>query len=128
MKVTYTYEYNPSDDSIRFPANYVQIVTVRGQLKSWKQEIFFDFDRKINKTLLFEIVSALYDVDFDVVGIVSDMGPSNQSLWKELDITISKDIFQFLIFIDSYTIFNVLLQTKTRKFYTNNLVFFCKYA
>lgn len=97
MKVKFTYEYDPSNDCIRPPANYVQVLSVRGLIKSWKQEIFFDFDTKMEKTLLFKIITTLKHAGFEVVAIVSDMGPTNQSLLKELNINTSK-IFLVLHF------------------------------
>jgi len=48
----------------------------------------------MTKELLFEIIMALTTSQFDVVAIVSDMGTSNQELWKDLQITIKNSSFQ----------------------------------
>jgi len=48
----------------------------------------------MTKELLFEIIMALNNCQFDVVAIVSDMGSSNQELWKYLQITIDNSSFQ----------------------------------
>lgn len=45
-------------------SNYVQAAMFRGLLESWKQPIFYDFDRKIDKPLLFKIiVKVIEDVE-----------------------------------------------------------------
>ena len=45
------------------------------------------------KSLLFEIISKLNEIGYNVVAIVSDMGSKNMGLWKDLDISIHKTSF-----------------------------------
>lgn len=59
MKVAETYEYEANGDFVRKPANYVQLVMVRGLKKSWKQPIFFDFDCVMKKEILNSIIAEL---------------------------------------------------------------------
>lgn len=84
-------------------------MTVRGLIKSWKQEIYFGFDKKIDKQLLFEILNELHIAGFIVVAMVSDPGPSNQSLWKELNINISKKIILKCCFFIEMLLLNIFL-------------------
>jgi len=56
-------------------------------ISTWKQPIFYDFDQKITKTLLLEIITALHDAGFEVKAAVSGMAPCNEVLWSSLGIT-----------------------------------------
>ena len=51
---------------------------VWGLCGNWKQHIFYDFDVKMQKTLLLNIISDLYKFGFTVVAAVSDLGIENQ--------------------------------------------------
>uniref|UniRef100_A0A0K8WK47 Transposable element P transposase n=1 Tax=Bactrocera latifrons TaxID=174628 RepID=A0A0K8WK47_BACLA len=84
MKIASCYEYDPMKRVVRKPSNYVQFVFVRGLVSSWKQPIFYGFDCKIKKDTLENISSKLYSANFTVVEVVSDMGPSNQAMWKDI--------------------------------------------
>lgn len=90
MKVAETFEYDPVDDVVRKPSNYVQVIMARGLKKSWKQPVFYDFDCKMTKDLLAEVITQLHNVGFPVVAIVCDMGPTNRKLWKYLGVTAGK--------------------------------------
>lgn len=92
MKVMETYEHDSTDDIVRKPANYVQVVMARGLWKSWKQPVFFDYDCAMNKDILCSIVSQLSDAGYTVVGVVSDMGSSNRTLWKHLGVSMGKTL------------------------------------
>lgn len=92
MKVMEVYEYEAGDDKVRMPAKYVQVMMVRGLKKSWKQPIFFAYDCKMTKDILFKVICSLYNAGFQVVATVCDMGSVNFSLLKELGITRGKYI------------------------------------
>lgn len=47
----------------------------------------------MTKNILFDIIAEIHKVGFEVVGIVSDMGPTNIGLWKELSIQPSSSAF-----------------------------------
>lgn len=47
----------------------------------------------MTKDLLFNIISEIHNSGFEVVTLVSDMGPTNIGLWKNLDITPSSSWF-----------------------------------
>lgn len=90
MKVTETFEYDLHNDFVRKPANYVQVVMASGIIKSWKQPVFYDFEFKMSKEVIFKIISVLKDNGYTVVAVVCDMGPSNRKLWRDLGITPGK--------------------------------------
>jgi len=71
------------------------LVNVLGVIGQWKQPVFYAYCSRQYAELLFEIITALTNCQFDVVAFVSDMGSSNQSgLWKDLQITVDNSSFQ----------------------------------
>lgn len=90
MKIMESYEYFINDDVVKEPAKYVQVIVARGIVKSWKQPIFFQYDCPVTINILFDLIQALEKQNFPVVAIVSDMGPTNRKLWKELQVTNGK--------------------------------------
>jgi hypothetical protein len=40
----------------------------------------------MTKDILFNIIAEVHNAGFEVVALVSDMGPTNVGLWKNLDI------------------------------------------
>lgn len=87
MRVESVYEYDAISDTVREPCKYVQLAIARGLKSSWKQPVFCAYDCKMTKSILDNLVVKLQEVGFTVVGLVSDMGAGNQSLWKELNVT-----------------------------------------
>lgn len=68
----------------------VQVVMLRGLASPWKQPIYYDFDCPMTKTILMSIIKAVYMAGYEVVAIVSDMGPTNMGLWRECGISVEK--------------------------------------
>jgi Transposase protein len=65
----------------------------RGLFSKWKTPVYVGFDVNMTKKLLDEVICALHDVGHEVVACVSDMGTSNQGLWKELNVNTSQTFF-----------------------------------
>jgi Transposase protein len=65
----------------------------RGLFSKWKTPVYVGFDTSVTQALLNESISLLHEASFTVVSCVSDMGTSNQGLWKELGITYEKPYF-----------------------------------
>ncbi|KAI5704495.1 hypothetical protein M8J75_006003 [Diaphorina citri] len=93
MKITSVLEYDKKEDNVLGPHSYLQVIMARGLFNSWKQPVFVGFDKKMTKTLLFDIIKELYDIKFTVCACVSDCGGGNQGLWKELGISTEKTYF-----------------------------------
>lgn len=55
--------------------------------------MFYDFDTPMTTEILFKIIACIHEVGFEVVALVSDMGPTNIGLWKSLNITPSSPSF-----------------------------------
>lgn len=86
MKISSKYCYDKGSDTLYKPHKYVQVCMVRGIMGSWKQIVYYNFDTNITKELLFQIITAVEECNFEVHAIVSDLGGSNQGLWKSLGI------------------------------------------
>lgn len=44
--------------------------------------------------ILNDIIAKLYNIGYNVVAVVNDMGPSNIGLWRNLNISVEKTSFQ----------------------------------
>lgn len=93
MKIKKAYEYDRNSDTLLKPANYVQVIMARGLFCNWKQPLFYDFDRNLDKSLLLEIIKKLSNIGFNVVAITNDLGGANRGLWKSLGITEEAPFF-----------------------------------
>lgn len=85
--------YDAAKDKILGPHSNVQVVMAKGIVKHWKQPIYYDFDQPITKELLFEIIKIMEENEFNVLGIVSDLGGKNIRLWNELNVTPESNSF-----------------------------------
>ena len=77
------------EQQIYGPHKTCQVVMIRGLFSKWKQPIFYEYLKPMTKDVLFEIIEALYKIEYIVVATTSDMGPTNMSLWKQLNIGIT---------------------------------------
>ena len=75
------------------PNRTVQVMTARGLCSNWKQPVYYDFDQAVTKNILEEAIATLHNSNYIVVAMVSDMGSTNQWLWKDLGIDTSKNTF-----------------------------------
>nr|CAH7744645.1 unnamed protein product [Callosobruchus chinensis] len=78
-------------------AKSCQTVMIRGLVPNWKQPIYYHFDQPIVKDVLLKIISNLFEANFIVVAIVSDMGTGNVALWRELNVGHDKKYVPHLI-------------------------------
>nr|CAH7720027.1 unnamed protein product [Callosobruchus chinensis] len=67
-------------------AKSCQTVMIRGLVPNWKQPIYYHFDQPMVKYVLLKIICKLFEANFIVVAIVSDMGTGNVALWRELNV------------------------------------------
>lgn len=93
MKVCSTYEYDRKNYEILGPHHYMQVVMARGLFSKWKQVIYVDFDAKMTKNVMENIVTRLQNVGYPVVAIVCDCGGSNIGLWRDLGINLENVYF-----------------------------------
>lgn len=79
------------EQKIYGPHKTCQVVMVRGLFSKWRQPIYYEYSKPMTKEILLEIVAVLYNIGYIVVATTCDMGPTNMSLWKELNIGIETE-------------------------------------
>jgi hypothetical protein len=83
MKISEEESFDKGREKVMEPHSYVQVVTARRLVGSWKQPVFYDFDTNISSTIVEEVIAELENAGFPVIAIVSDIGPNNTKLCKE---------------------------------------------
>ena len=76
-------------------ADHILVILVRGLCKKYKQIVAWHYtgssvDGNSMKDVLIELIIALKVIDLRIFGLVSDMGPSNRSLWISLQIVVNQ--------------------------------------
>ena len=93
MEIWQKYDYFKNTDSV-FPAHKkVQVGLIRGLCFDWKQPVFFNFDTPMKEDILEDIIKQIESTGIEVWAMTCDSGPTNQSLWKQLGITIGNTSF-----------------------------------
>lgn len=84
-------DFDKKEQQVVGPHKSSQTCMVRGLLSNWKQPVYYKFDQPMTKDILNEIIVALYEANFIVVGICSDMGTGNVRLWSMLNVGHNKN-------------------------------------
>lgn len=105
MKIKEAYCYDRSTDTTLKPASYVQVCMLRGLLGKWMQPVFYDFDSKMSKEILTDILEKIFDSGFTVVAITSDLANANRELSSKLGVSMDRPWFLFkevkiFVFVD----------------------------
>ncbi len=93
MKINANVVFDKGLDMVQGPYNNAQVIMVNGLCRKWRQPIYYDFDQKITKKILHQIIFELRAVGFRVCAVVSDFGGTNRELWKELNVSSAKTFF-----------------------------------
>lgn len=75
------------------PHKNCQMVMIRGLVGKWKQPVYYNYDTKMTRQILENIISKIHAAGLIVVAIVSDMGVGNVSLWTQLNISHDGNCF-----------------------------------
>jgi hypothetical protein len=75
------------------PYKTCQTVMIRGLIGNWKQPLYYKFDQPMDKDILMEIISELYEASYSVVALVSDMGTGNVRVWSQFNVGHNKPCF-----------------------------------
>lgn len=94
IKIQSSFDYERKTDTTLGPSKYVQVVMARGICANWKQPIFYNYDCKMTKELLFEIIKKTESAGYPVYAINSDLGGGNRGLWSELNISEDQTWFK----------------------------------
>lgn len=76
------------------PHKTSQFVMARGLFGKWKQPIFYEYDKPMTKDILIDIITCLQEAGYTVVAVTSDLGSTNASLWKSINIGIKISNFK----------------------------------
>lgn len=68
------------------PHTICKTVMARGLVSIWKQTVFYHFDQPMTIDIIMDIVSALHEAGYTVVGIVGDLRATNTGLWSKLGV------------------------------------------
>jgi len=71
----------------------MQIIMARGLAAPWKHSVMVDFDTKMTKSILFNIIEKLDMIEYKVICCVCDCGGGNLGLLKELEINCEQPVF-----------------------------------
>lgn len=59
-----------------------------GLFSNWKQFVCFEFDKPLTAENMNTAIGQFYDNGYTVIGVTADLGPTNASFWKSLNIEI----------------------------------------
>ena len=65
----------------------LQLLMVRGLCDKWKQPLFYELDAAMTQEKLTHVILRLEALGLSVTAATSDMGSTNEKLWKEAGIT-----------------------------------------
>ncbi len=85
MSIDSRFVYDKSLDQVLGGVKNATLFCARGVFSSWKQPLLYSFNGNY-KHLLDLLIKLLAENGVNVVGVVSDMGPKNVKMWKELGI------------------------------------------
>lgn len=108
MHLDETCGYDSKWDQVLGPCRQVQVIHARGIYGKWKVPVYYEFDVPVTKDLLDKVVTALHNIDFTVVGVVSDMASTNDTLFKKMGVTIEKPFFTHIVTQDPIFCFHDL--------------------
>ncbi|CAL1680855.1 unnamed protein product [Lasius platythorax] len=106
MDICKTLEYDVSTGSFFGQTTYqediptlssnVIVFMLRGLNDNWKQVIAWHLttktsDEKVMCGVILEIIDEIEKIGYKVHGLVSDMGPKNQAVWRTLGMKVGKD-------------------------------------
>jgi len=93
VKVASTLEYDVVRDEVIGPHSQMHVIMARGIASNWKQQVYVDFDKKMTKEIIFDVIEKLDEIGFKTICCVSDCGGGNIGLWKALDINYENPVF-----------------------------------
>jgi hypothetical protein len=93
MKVAESVTYEARADQVFGTHRQAQVAMIRGLTHTYKQPIYAGFDKTMTIDLLTEVICAVENEGFHIVAVVSDMGSTNQTLFRKMGITESRPFF-----------------------------------
>ena len=81
--------YDQSGDTV-LDGGKLQLMMVRGLCSSWKQPFFQELDAPVTVGKLTAVIRALEGLGLDVRAVTSDMGPTNEVLWRDAGVNLQR--------------------------------------
>lgn len=78
--------YFGPDEQVMGPLGYLQQFFVRSLVGQWRVPVFFAFDTPVTSGLLNQVIRDIETAGAKVMATVSNLGGTNQALWRELGI------------------------------------------
>lgn len=95
MSVAEEYCYDVRTDRIYNPHSKVQVVMAVGLIgRSWRQPIYYDFDRNMTPALVNHLITSLEKQGFPVYAVVSDLGGTNHGLLGKMCVSTKEPHFE----------------------------------
>lgn len=82
---------NRKDEEVSGLYKTYQFIMARGLFNRWKQSVFYDYDKTMDKETLEQVIKQLFEGGFTVVAAALDLGTTNAKLWNKLNIGTGKD-------------------------------------
>lgn len=89
MALDSRYCYDASSDQV-LTGSKLQVLMVRALCASWKQPLFYELDAPMTPEKLADVILRLESLGLSVVAVVSDMGVSNENMWRDAGVTDAK--------------------------------------
>jgi len=86
--------YDQSRDQFMGPHSTMNVMMARGLCSPWKQPIYADFDKALDKSTLLKIIQKFAESGLLVKTLTHDLGSKNVALWKELNVSHSTPYFE----------------------------------
>jgi hypothetical protein len=93
MKIGEDVSYDARTDKIYGTHRQAQVAMVRGLTFCYKQPVYVGFDKAMTPELLKEVICATEKEGFHIVAVVSDMGSTNQTLFRKMNVTETEPFF-----------------------------------
>lgn len=86
----YEYSYSVGEDKVYPPSKNALVIMAKSLFSGIKTPIYFNYDKKMTKELIFDAIKHIRNIGGNVVAVVSDQAGANRGFWKN-DMGVSTD-------------------------------------
>lgn len=124
VKTAEIYEYDETADLIWGPHKFLTLIIARGLYSDWSQMVYLNFDTRVTKSELNNVIEALHKINFSIAGITCNFEEGKSDVFTELSVCYGKGFFPHPITSEKIFCFyylNDLLQATNSHFVTGHL-------